>query len=266
MRHQRTHHAFGPNPAPRAHVRAPRRRREEPRGARVLGGSRPSHRARRALGGDALAPGLGVQRRHDSLADRDVRLRRDAPGGRAADQRAEGVERVPRGVPRAAPRAARLSFVRERARLTSFIGGLFGYFGEERGDERVDLLRREVGAALLQQLRERLERVLRGARVLVQARWVGQHAAVVRRERGRDLLVQMEPLRAEEVPDEGVEGAAAAGGRLGDAVLSVLSVHRAHEEEDVRGYLRRGGVAVGRGAQPGAVLEEGSGRGSERVA
>ena len=118
----------------------------------------------------------------------------------------------------------------------------------------------------MQQLRECLERVLRGARVLVQARWVGQHAAVVRRERGRDLLVQMEPLRAEEVPDEGVEGAAAAGGRLGDAVLCVLSVHRAHEEEDVRGYLRRGGVAVGRGAQPGAVLEEGSGRGSERVA
>ena len=76
----------------------------------------------------------------------------------------------------------------------------------------------------------------------------------------------MEPLRAEEVPDEGVEGAAAAGGRLGDAVLCVLSVHRAHEEEDVRGYLRRGGVAVGRGAQTGAVLEEGSGRGSERVA
>ena len=118
----------------------------------------------------------------------------------------------------------------------------------------------------MQQLRERLERVLRGARVLVRARWVGQHAAVVRRERGRDLLVQMEPLRAEEVPDEGVEGAAAAGGRLGDAVLRVLSVHRAHEEEDVRGYLRRGGVAVGRGAQTGAVLEEGSGRGSERVA
>ena len=101
---------------------------------------------------------------------------------------------MPRGVPRAVSRAPRLGL----AAAAAAAAGLFvGNLREERGDERVHLSRREVGAALLQQLRECFQRVLRGARVLLVGVVGGQRAEVVLCESRDKLPVQMEPLRGE---------------------------------------------------------------------
>mmetsp|Transcript_13438 Transcript_13438/g.58766 ORF Transcript_13438/g.58766 Transcript_13438/m.58766 type:complete len:269 (+) Transcript_13438:2726-3532(+) len=266
MRHQRADRLVRPRqtplaaPSPRARVRAPRRRREQPGGPRVLRRAVPTERRRSARRGRRDAPSLGVKCRRDGLAHRRVGPGRDRTRGRAADQGAESVERVPRGVPRAVSRAPRLGLARTAA-ARLFVG----YLREERGDERVHLPRRELGAALLQQLRERFQRVLRGARVLLVGVFGGQRAEVVLGESRDKLSVQKEPLRGEKVPDERVQGAAAAGGRRSRAA-HVRAIHRAREEEDVGGYLGRGGVPIGRGTQTGAVVQEGSDRRSERVA
>ena len=204
MRHQRADRLVRPRqtplaaPSPRARVRAPRRRREQPGGPRVLRRAVPTERRRSARRGRRDAPSLGVKRRRDGLAHRRVGPGRDRTRGRAADQGAESVERVPRGVPRAVSRAPRLGLAPAAAAARAAAARLFvGYLREERGDERVHLPRRELGAALLQQLRERFQRVLRGARVLLVGVVGGQRAEVVLGESRDKLPVQKEPLRGE---------------------------------------------------------------------
>ena len=194
MCHQRADRLVRPRqtplaaPSPRARVRAPRRRREQPGGPRVLRRPVPTERRRSACRDDAT-PRVSASNAAAMASPTAAWARGETEPGDARPTKA----------PRALNACLAVSLAPFRALLDSASPpppppppapprvSFVGYLREERGDERVHLPRREPGAALLQQLRERFQRVLRGARVLLVVGVGGQRAEVVLGE-SRDKL------------------------------------------------------------------------------
>ena len=228
MRDERGDGRLGPGRAFRrgAQLRAPRRRREIPAGARILGKRTTSRTVRDA-----------IERRHHSVARGGVRGGGDRSRGRTAHQRAERAERVARHV------ARRVSDARERRR-----------------EERVHLGGWRVVAALLEDVRESLQGVVDAGGGCVRVREAG---SVIRGERGDDFGVERDLSGGEEVAEEGVESLAE-GSPRGGVRGAVHGAHEEQDVggDVARGGVADGGETR---PDPAAVVEEVSDRDAERV-